>query len=134
MTREEAKELLPIIQAWAKGKEIQFKACSGKWTDVEENEGLSFVYSSSDYRIKPEPKYRPFKTQEECWQEMHKHPDFGWVKGNATGEYKQVICISGYKAELIFNVFYGSPAYHSSKMMFSSYTFTDGTPFGIKEE
>ena len=134
MTREEAKELLPIIQAWAKGKEIQFKACSGKWIDVEENEGLSFVYSSSDYRIKPEPKYRPFKTKEECWQEMHKHPDFGWVKGNVTGEYKQVICISGYKTELIFNVFYGSPAYHSSKMMFSSYTFTDGTPFGIKEK
>lgn len=134
MTREEAKELLPIIQAWAKGKEIQFKACSGKWTDVEENEGLSFICLPSDYRIKPQPKYRPFKNQEECWQEMHKHPDFGWVKGNATGEYKQVICISGYKTELIFNVYYGSPAYHSSKMMFSSYTFTDGTPFGIKEE
>ena len=139
MTREEAKELLPIIQAWAKDKEIQFKSRFGKWVDIEENEGLNFEYSTSDYRIKPEPnkpepKYRPFKNQEECWQEMHKHPDFGWVKGNATGEYKQVICISGYKTELIFNVFYGSPAYHSSKMMFSSYTFTDGTPFGIKEK
>ena len=131
MTREEAKELLPIMQAFAEGKTIQYETRDG-WMD------LDALYPHSDilskYRIKPEVKYRPFKTQEECWQEMHKHPDFGWVKGNATGEYKQVICISGYKTELIFNVFYGSPAYHSSKMMFSSYTFTDGTPFGIKEK
>ena len=35
MTREKAKELLPIIQAWTEGKEIQLKSCSGKWTDIE---------------------------------------------------------------------------------------------------
>ena len=132
MTREEVKELLPIMQAVAEGKSIQMRTKNRPWFDVLDDKlEISKIF---EYRIKPEPKYRPFKTKEECWQEMHKHPDFGWVKGNATGEYKQVICISGYKTELIFNVFYGSPAYHSSKMMFSSYTFTDGTPFGIKEE
>ena len=132
MTREEVKELLPIMQAFAEGKSIQMRTKNRPWFDVLDDKlEIGKIF---EYRIKPEPKYRPFKTKEECWQEMHKHPDFGWVKGNATGEYKQVICISGYKAELIFNVFYGSPAYHSSKMMFSSYTFTDGTPFGIKEE
>ena len=129
MTREETKNPLPIIRAFAEGKTIQ------DWTnDTWKDKEYTSFGELSQSPIKPQPKYRPFKSQEECWQEMHKHPDFGWVKGNATGEYKQVICISGYKAELIFNVFYGSPAYHSSKMMFSSYTFTDGTPFGIKEE
>ena len=134
MTREEIKELLPIMQAFAEGKPIQDKieGVTG-WVDTDEI-NLEYEGQKIKHRIKPQPKYRPFKSQEECWNEMHKHPDFGWVKGNATGEYKQVICISGYKAELIFNIFYGSPAYHSSKMMFSSYTFTDGTPFGIKEE
>lgn len=132
MTREEVKELLPIMQAFAEGKSIQMRTKNRPWFDVLDDKlEIGKIF---EYRIKPEPKYRPFKTKEECWQEMHKHPDFGWVKGNATGEYKQVICISGYKTELIFNVFYGSPAYHSSKMMFSSYTFTDGTPFGIKEK
>ena len=132
MTREEIKELLPIMQAFAEGKSIQMRTKNRPWFDVLDDKlEIGKIF---EYRIKPEPKYRPFKTKEECWDEMHKHPDFGWVKGNATGEYKQVICISGYKTELIFNVFYGSPAYHSSKMMFSSYTFTDGTPFGIKEE
>lgn len=132
MTREEIKELLPVMQAFAEGKAIQMRTENRPWFDVLDDKlEIGKIF---EYRIKPEPKYRPFKTKEECWEEMHKHSDFGWVKGNATGEYKQVICISGYKTELIFNVFYGSPAYHSSKMMFSSYTFTDGTPFGIKEK
>lgn len=29
-----------------------------------------------------EPSYRPFKNQEECWNEMLKHEPFGWVKKN----------------------------------------------------
>ena len=132
MTREEAKELLPIIQTWAKGKEIQFKACSGKWTDVEENEGLSFVYSSSDYRIKPEPKYRPFKNQEECWEEMHKHPDFSWVRKKITKDYCSITEIYKTRSEsaivLIKNCTY------TLNEAFDVFTFTDSTPFGIKEE
>ena len=134
MKRKEVKELLPIIQAWAEGKEIQFRTRSGKWVDIEEDEGLSFVYSSSDYRIRPEPKYRPFKTKEECWEEMHKHPDFGWIKGNVTDEYKQVTRIYGCETELIFNISHSNPADYSPEMMFYDYTFTDGTPLGIKEE
>ena len=131
MTRKEAKELLPIIQAFAEGKTIQYEASDG-WID------LDALYPHSDilskYRIKPEIKYRPFKTQEECWNEMHKHPDFGWIKGKVTGEYKQAIRVFGCKTELIFNISYNSPADYSPEMMFDSYTFTDGTPFGIKEE
>ena len=78
MTREEAKQMLPIIQAYAEGKAIQIKK-EGDWLEVGKNTEVYFSESQSDYRIKPEPKYRPFKTQEECWSEMHKHPDFGWI-------------------------------------------------------
>ena len=133
MTREEAKRRAELYSALADGKTIQVQNPNGKWEDLK-IEGLDHLYDCNKYRIKPEIKYRPFKTQEECWNEMHKHPDFGWIKGKVTGEYKQVIRVFGCKTELIFNVFYGSPAYHSSKMMFDSYTFTDGTPFGINEE
>ena len=72
------KELLPIMQAWAEGRIIQFrKKGTVEWVDLYEDDLR--VSSAYHYRIKPEPKYRPFKTQEECWHEMHKHPDFGWV-------------------------------------------------------
>lgn len=65
---------------------------------------------------------------------MHKHPDFGWIKGNVTDEYKQVIRIYGCETELIFNISHNNPEDYSPEMMFYCYTFTDGTPFGIKED
>ena len=131
MTREEAKELLPIIQAWAEGKNIQF-LCDGEWHDINQ---ADFTCYPDKYRIKPEPKYRPFKTQEECWNEMHNHPDFGWVK-RINGGYKQIMAIH----TDIFNKhcadFAGQTgtACFEFEYIYKKYTFTDGTPFGIKEE
>ena len=131
MTKEEAKRRAELYSALANGKTIQYKADHGEWTDLK-TDLMCGIAESFRYRIKP--KYRPFKTIEECWNEMHKHPDFGWIKGKVTGEYKQVIRVFGCKTELIFNISYNSPADYSPEMMFDSYTFTDGTPFGIKNE
>ena len=64
MTREEAKELLPIIQAFADGKMIQDSIDGSKWFDTDEI-NLEYEGQKIKHRIKPEPKYRPFKTQEE---------------------------------------------------------------------
>ena len=131
MTREGAKELLPIIQAWAEGKNIQFLS-DGEWDDIDQ---AGFTCSPDKYRIKPEPKYRPFKTQEECWNEMHNHPDLGWVK-RINGGYKQIMAIH----TDIFNKqcadFAGQTgtACFEFEYIYKKYTFTDGTPFGIKEE
>ena len=118
MTREQAKELLPIIQAYAEGEIIQYKNFLDEWTDIKENEGLSFICPPSDYRIKPQPKYRPFKSQEECWSEMLKHQPFGWLR-DEDGDYILPATV-GNKSDFIFR--------------FKVYKFADGTPFGIKEE
>ena len=37
------------------------------------------IYLGNKYRIKPEPKYRPFKDAKECWAEMQKHLPIGWL-------------------------------------------------------
>ena len=123
MTREEAKELLPIIQAFAEGKAIQFKT---KYVDWIETDCPTWV-KQSQYRIKPEPKYRPFESQEECWQEMHQHPDFGWVLAKDS-KIMYHICVVGIGYVLIDSM---SPIFSEA---FAEYKFTDGTPFGIKEE
>ena len=78
MIREQAKELLPIIQAFAEGKTIQFRTNNRSWVDLLDND--IEINALFEYRIKPEPKYRPFKSQEECWNEMLKHQPFGWIK------------------------------------------------------
>ena len=131
MTREETNEVIKVMSAYVNGNKIQYLNDDGRWVDTP---NPLFDWSRWEYRIKPEPNYRPFKNAEECWQEMQKHLPFGWIKGNETGEYKQVVRIYNYMAELIFNISYNSPADYSPEMMFSSYTFTDGTPFGIKED
>lgn len=82
-----------------------------------------------DYRIKPEPKYRPFANVEECWNEMQKHRPFGWVK--RFGNYTQIITLDNNTITLSNSI---------GKSLFLSYkdykqiTFADGTPFGVKVE
>ena len=132
LTREEAKEMLPIIQAWADGQTVDWYDPAIGWR--LSGFTLAFDKKPNFYRIKPEPRYRPFKTREEWWQEMHKHPDFGWVKVNVTCEYEQIVRIFDYcKTELSFNIANSDDDY-TSEMMLNSYTFTDGTPFGVKDE
>ena len=113
MTREEAKELLPIIQAFAEGKTVEHLDVD-KWEEIE---NPLFCAGPKRYRIKSEPKYRPFKDKEECWQEMQKHQPFGWIKKN--GNYINITLVAG------------SSSYSAG---LKNLTFVDGTPFGIKEE
>lgn len=80
MNRERAKELLPIIKAFAEGKKIEMAlfdddGAIAEWSDVHYPKWLD----NHIYRIKQEPKYRPFKDADECWEEMQKHQPFGWV-------------------------------------------------------
>ena len=123
MTREEAKEMLPIIQAWADGKIIQVRE-KGRWVELCIDD---FTRSPDMYRIKPEPKYRPFKSQEECWNEMLKHQPFGWVK-SPRGE---LFCIDKVFEE---GIVYKHSSCHFNEYLEGQYSFVDGTPFGIKEE
>ena len=136
MTRKEAKELLPIIQAFAEGKEIQYRNSFNEWIDIKKNEGLSFIKTPFDYRIKPESKYRPFKSQEECWNEMLKHQPFGWAKSKKSERHfsiGSVLWDNDFNDVFVTFAFDGMLG-RSSKSVFEDFTFDDGTPFGIKEE
>ena len=125
MTKEEAKQLLPIIQAFAEGGTIQVRINNDDtWTDLLDNKlEISKLF---EYRIKPEPKYRPFKSQEDCWQEILKHQPFGWIK-NECGNIFNIIAI--FKESIKLNE---RDTYYSE--LFKQFKFIDGTPFGIKEE
>lgn len=133
MNRNQAKEFYPILQAFAEGKTIECRTRSWElnkgWqysTTWKETEELKFQ-DTYEYRIKPEPKYRPFKDAEECWDEMQKHQPFGWVKdrdGDKTfiGSINSDNSIFTCSSEILF-----------LKEIFEDFTFIDGIPFGIKE-
>ena len=133
MTREEAKNLLPIIQAFAEGKVIEIFDDEIGWV---KKENPKFNLNPDFYRIKPEPKYRPFKGQEECWNEMLKHQPFGFVKSKVKG-YFHLIGLVQWSSELedvMIILATSEQLARSSHSMSKNYIFADGTPFGIKEE
>ena len=134
MTREEVKELLPVIKALAEGKTIQDKIEGiTDWVDTDEI-NLEYNGQKIKHRIKPETKYRPFKTQEECWNEMLKHQPFGFLSIADKHDYFSVCRVfeeEGKPKIWLTNNTYGDCDMTTAFVIFQ---FIDGTPFGIKEE
>ena len=130
MDRNQAKALLPIIQAYAEGKEIEIFDCTKKMWETAILP--HFDCDSIFYRIKPETTYRPFKDAEECWKEMLKHKPFGWLKSKEATEdvYFTITGLTNDTHGAMLN----SSGGWSFSGLFDYYTFADGTPFGVKVE
>lgn len=135
MDRNQAKEFYPILQAYAEGRviECRTKPSAVKGTDVPndwtEMKEIKF-WNNTEYRIKPEPKYRPFKDVEECWTEMSKHQPFGWIKGKEGEHHSLITSIIADEEEVYIN---GISGFVLDEIM-NHYTFADGVPFGVKVE
>ncbi len=129
----EIQRLLPIFQAMADGRIIQFAANGNDWADIDgEEEGLyldTLIDNPQYYRIKPEPKYRPFANVEECWTEMKKHQPFGWIKSKEDGSRSLITLIIS-EENIDINCISG---FNLDKNM-KRFTFDDGAVFGILEE
>ena len=123
MTREEVKELLPVITAFAEGKPIEFFTITGKWVDYN----LAEFNPNLKYRIKQDTEYRPFKDPQECWEEMKKHQPFAWVRHKYGEGYIVITNINHDFIEIE-----GTYEYSFERLM-KFYTFADGEPFGIKQ-
>lgn len=153
MTREEIKKFLDNTKVYVNGKskEIQEKLFSFGYgwggrnhTEVSYvNEPFLFIYKqnithsndmhtfieckhreiSADEILSleiTEPSYRPFKDKDECWNEMQKHQPFGWFRHKHNGYYEPI------RVDISNDT--------SFKVLFNTYNFADGTPFGIKED
>ena len=128
MTREEAKKLLPIIQAFSEGKTIQNRCITDEMPLWWDDNNPTFEIDDFDYRIKPDPKYRPFKNLEECWNEMEKHVPFAWVKDKYSFYFIDMIG-ANFSKECIKCC----GTWFTPEKMFKDVTFLDGTAFGIRE-
>ena len=133
MNRKKATELWPIIKAFSEGRAMQVKD-NNVWKDVDDNHNCVFLPEEYEYRIKPEPKYRPFKSQEECLQEMLKHQPFGWLKSKKDGRLRCIGEVSWSDVFETVNITLATEpnTEYSCAYIFKHYIFSDGTPFGIK--
>ncbi len=59
--QEDAKKLLPFVQAMAEGKAVQFSHTGIVWRTKDTAAGWDMT---AKYRIKPEPKLRPYTRAE----------------------------------------------------------------------
>ena len=72
-------EQIAIMKAYQDGKTIEAKHYGEtKWKIIEYVEDFPFDFVMNEYRIKPEPKYRPYESVEEAFNEAEKHGF--WVK------------------------------------------------------
>lgn len=128
MNRKEAAVLLPIIKAFSEGKEIEgiYKGTKSPWFKVEDMDFDSGII----FRIKPEPKYRPFANAEECWAEMQKHQPFGWLE--RVGCRYNIVSVSNIDVSMA-NVSGEILTLRFCDVMETD-TFADGTTFGVNVE
>ena len=132
MDRNQAKEFYPILQAYAEGKVIESRTkpstvkgtdIPNDWTEMKEIE----YWNNTEYRIKTEPKYRPFANAEECWQEMKKHQPFGWVKSTLFKDLDLVKRVTTLYVEINRDII-------DYKDALDKFTFADDTNFSVKVE
>jgi hypothetical protein len=130
MKREQAKKLLPVIQAYAEGKEMQL--CNdGEWQDAKYQIPFDNI-TPDEIRVKPEPTYRPFLSAKDCFEEMKKHKPFGWLKDHIG--YTQITAVSDSDDRRVKIICHIDDQDLDEKMIAGSYTFADGEPFGVKED
>lgn len=132
---KDINKVMPILQALAEGKIIQFAATYKEWVDLDgDKDGLlleTLINNPKSYRVKPEPKFRPFKDAEECWQEMLKHQPFGVVKDKYFANYQTHRAFTCLVTNGCHFRGYEDKTFENS---FKNLLFADGTPFGVKVE
>lgn len=127
MTREETKKAIDVMQAYVDGKTIELKFKDNEHWNVNTNIGWNFV--DFEYRVKPEPKVRPYENAEEFLYDMKHHGPM--LKHAVAGHYKSINSIDIHGIML-----YGcdNMHYYYYKDVLERYTWQDGTTCGIIEE
>lgn len=121
-------EQIAIMKAYENGKTIEQKRCDEtKWESIVYVEDYPFDFVLNDYRIKSVPKYRPYKSVEEAFNDAKKHGF--WVKS----KNKESLCTIhdfgvGICGDLYIN------GYDSLKFLNDFVWADDGSPCGVKIE
>ena len=118
-------EQIAIMKAFEDGKTIEVKRYDKtKWESIVYIDNYQFDFVSYEYRIKQVPKYRPYESVDEAFNEAKKHGF--WMKHKSSGR----ICFSTRFLEERNTIYINSQA---SVCGLGDYIWLDdGSPCGVK--
>lgn len=91
MNKEQVKNILPILQAFAEGKIIRFDCLDGTFIDIENGNEINFktlIKAPQNYHIKEKPKCCAFKNAEEFINTLESHGGYVTFKDKYAKLYK----------------------------------------------
>ena len=118
-------EQIAIMKAFEDGKNIEVKRYDEtKWESIVYIDNYQFNFAEYEYRIKQVPKYRPYESVDEAFNEAKKHGF--WMKHKSSGR----ICFSTRFLEERNTIYINSQA---SVCGLGDYIWLDdGSPCGVK--
>ena len=119
-------EQIAIIKAYEDGKSIERRAFfTSEWKSIDNINNYQFNFAEYEYRIKQVPKYRPYESVEEAFNDAEKHGF--WIKC----KNKESLCTIhdfgvGICGDLYIN------GYDALKFLNDFVWLDDGSPCGVK--
>ena len=119
-------EQIAIMKAYEDGKTIEQKRFDrNEWESIVYAENFPFDFLMNEYRIKPECKYRPYKSVEEAFNEAEKHGF--WVKSK---DKHSLFFIDSFEASGNGDIYIGHC--HVGAFVEKFNWFDDNSPCGVK--
>lgn len=119
-------EQIAIMKAYEDGKTIEVKRYEEtKWESIVYVDNFPFDFLEYEYRIKPECKYRPYKSVEEAFNEAEKHGF--WVKSK---DKHSLFFIDSFEAAGNGDIYVGHC--HVGAFIEKFIWFDDCSPCGVK--
>ena len=119
-------EQIAIIKAYEDGKSIERRAFfTSEWKSIDNINNYQFNFAEYEYRIKPVPKYRPYDSVEEAFNEAEKHRF--WVKSK---DKHSLFFIDSFEAAGNGDIYIGHC--HVGAFIEKFVWFDDCSPCGVK--
>ena len=119
-------EQIAIIKAYEDGKSIERRALfTSEWKSIDNINNYQFNFAEYEYRIKPVPKYRPYESVDEAFNEAEKHGF--WVKSK---DKHSLFFIDSFEAAGNGDIYVGHC--HVGAFIEKFVWFDDCSPCGVK--
>ena len=119
-------EQIAIMKAYEDGKSIERRAFfTSEWKSIDNINNYQFNFAEYEYRIKPVPKYRPYESVDEAFNEAEKHGF--WVKSK---DKHSLFFIDSFEAAGNGDIYVGHC--HVGAFIEKFVWFDDCSPCGVK--